>query len=130
MLFLRPQTFMNNSGEAVGEAARFYKIEPENVIVIHDDIALPVGKLRIRTKGSDGGQKGVRSIIEHLGTESFTRIRIGAGAPPPGVTIIDWVLADIAKADREATFECLMKCLPAIELITDGKLQEAMSRFN
>ena len=130
VLFLRPQTFMNNSGEAVGEAARFYKIEPENVIVIHDDIALPVGKLRIRTKGSDGGQKGVRSIIEHLGTENFTRIRIGAGAPPPGVTIIDWVLEDIAKADREATFECLMKCLPAIELLADGKLQEAMTRFN
>ena len=130
VLLLRPQTFMNNSGEAVGEAAGFYKIPPENVIVMHDDIALPVGKLRIRSKGSDGGQKGVRSIINHLGTENFTRIRIGAGAPPPGVSIIDWVLTDIAKADRDATFDCLMKCLPAIELITDGKLGEAMNRFN
>ena len=130
VLFMRPQTFMNLSGEAVAEAARFYKIPAENIIIIHDDIALPPGKMRIRTKGSDGGQKGIRNIIQQLGTEEFTRIRIGAGSPPPQISIIDWVLMDIAKEDREAVFECLMNVLPALELIISDSPEKAMSRFN
>lgn len=130
VLFMRPQTFMNLSGEAVAEAARFYRIPAQNIIVIHDDIALPAGKMRIRTKGSDGGQKGIGNIINHLGTEEFIRIRIGAGAPPPQISIIDWVLMDVAKEDREPVFACLMKVLPALELIISDGPEKAMSRFN
>ncbi len=130
ILLIRPQTYMNNSGEAVSEAANFYKIPSENIIVIHDDISIPAGKMRIKRKGSDGGQKGIRSIINCLGTEDFTRIKIGVGSPPQGVSIVDWVLMDISKNDQKLVFDCLMNVIPAIELILSGKTEQAMNQYN
>ena len=130
ILLIRPQTFMNNSGEVVSEAAKFYKIPSENIIVIHDDISIPVGKMRIKRKGSDGGQKGIRSIINCLGTEDFIRIKIGAGSPPQGISIVDWVLMDISKSDQQLVLDCLMNVLPAIELILSGKTEQAMNQYN
>ena len=102
VLFMKPQTFMNNSGEAVREAVEFYKIPVSNVIVIFDDISLQPGKMRIRQKGSDGGHNGIKSIIYHLNSNEFPRIKIGVGAKPnPEYDLADWVLGDIAKEDRE-----------------------------
>ena len=93
VLLMKPQTYMNLSGEAVIQAVKFYKIAPENVIVVSDEMSLPIGKLRIRTKGSAGGHNGLKNIIAHLGTDSFPRIRIGVGAPPhPDYDVADWVL--------------------------------------
>ena len=82
VLLMKPQTYMNLSGEAVAQAVRFYKLAPERVIVISDEMSLPIGKLRIRVKGSAGGHNGLKNIIQHLGTEEFPRIRLGVGAPP------------------------------------------------
>ena len=91
-LVMKPQTYMNLSGEAVREAAQFYKIPPERVLVIYDDVSLPVGKLRVRPSGSAGGHNGIKSIIAHLGTQEFPRIKIGTGAPEEKDSMIDWVI--------------------------------------
>lgn len=129
ILFMRPQTFMNNSGEAIKAAADFYKIPSKNVIVIYDDVSLPAGKMRLRVKGSAGGHNGIKSIIAQLGTDEFPRIKIGVGAPPDG-DMIDWVLGDIPKGDQEAVFDCMMNALPCIELIVEGKIDRAMNTYN
>ena len=101
VLLMKPQTFMNLSGEAVASAASFYKIAPENVIVIFDDISLDVGRLRVRRDGSAGGHNGIKSIIEHLGTDKFPRIKVGVGQKPhPDFDLADWVLSEFGKEDR------------------------------
>ena len=101
VLLMKPQTFMNLSGEAVGEAARFYKIPPEHVLVISDEVSLPLGKLRVRQKGSAGGHNGLKSIIAALGSDGFPRVRIGVGAPPhPEYDMADWVLSVFRNQDR------------------------------
>ncbi len=128
VLYMMPQTFMNNSGEAVREAADFYKIAPENVIVIYDDISLEPGKLRVRRKGSAGGHNGIKSIIYHLGSDNFPRIKLGVGSPAGD--LIDWVLGDIPKADREEFYSCLEKCPDICELIVSGKIDRAMNLYN
>ncbi len=131
VLLMKPQTFMNLSGEAVRGAADFYKIAPENVTVICDDINLAPGKLRIRKKGSDGGQKGLRSIIEHLGSDAFPRIRMGVGAKPhPEYDLADWVLGEFPKADRELFFTAMGNASDALPLIIGGDIDKAMSQFN
>ncbi|NLE13058.1 MAG: aminoacyl-tRNA hydrolase [Clostridiales bacterium] len=130
VLLLKPQTYMNESGIAVREAADFYKIAPENITVISDDISLPPGRMRIRRKGSAGGQKGLKSIIYHLGSEEFPRIRLGVGSPPEGFDLADWVLGDIPKSDQEAVFRCIENVLPAAELIVKGDFETAMSTYN
>ena len=100
VLFMRPQTFMNNSGEAVGAAARFYRIPADHVLILYDDVSLPEGHLRIRGKGSDGGHNGIKSILYHLGTDVFPRIKLGVGAPlTKEFDMVDWVLG---KPDEEA----------------------------
>ena len=97
-LLMKPQTFMNNSGEAVKQAAAFYKIPPEKIIVIFDDISLPCGKLRIRRKGSAGGHNGIKSIIYHLNSDNFPRIKLGVGEKPhPDYELADWVLSNFKK---------------------------------
>ena len=102
VLLMKPQTFMNLSGDAVAQAARFYKIPPEHVIVVSDEISLRIGKLRIRTKGSAGGHNGLKDIIAKLGTDAFPRIRIGVGAPPhPDYDMADWVLSSFKNQDAE-----------------------------
>ncbi len=131
ILFMKPQTFMNNSGEALSEACRFYKIPVENVIVIYDDISLEPGKIRIRKKGSAGGHNGLKSIISHLGSDAFSRIKIGVGAKPhPDYDLADWVLGDIQSTDRKIFFEALENASSALELILDNQTDAAMAKFN
>lgn len=131
VLIMKPQTYMNLSGEAVREAADFYKIAPENIIVICDDINLAPGKLRIRKKGSDGGQKGLRSIIEKLGSDAFIRIRMGVGEKPhPDYDLADWVLSEFKGEDKEAFFSAMGNAVMGIEMILKGEIDKAMSQLN
>ena len=131
VLLMKPQTYMNLSGDAIAQAAKFYKVPPERVIVVSDETALPIGKLRIRRGGSAGGHNGLKSIIACLGTDAFPRIRIGVGAPPhPDYDMADWVLAAFKgqdAADMEAVAEkaaCAVACY-----ITEGA-DKAMNKFN
>lgn len=130
-LFIKPQTFMNLSGEAVREAAAFYKIPPERIIVIFDDISLDVGKMRIRRKGSDGGHNGIKNIIFHLSSDQFPRIKIGIGAKPhPDYDLADWVTSPFSKEELKTLREVCENAGDAIELMTEDKIEEAMSRFS
>lgn len=130
-LMMKPQTFMNASGLAIQEACAFYKIPPENVIVISDDASFDVGKLRIRKGGSAGGHNGLKSVIECLGSDSFPRIKVGVGQKPrPDYDIADWVLARIPK-ECEKTFAKLLEYIPTIlELILTGNIEKAMCDYN
>lgn len=131
VLLMKPQTYMNLSGDAIAQAAKFYKVPPECVIVVSDETALPIGKLRIRRGGSAGGHNGLKSIIARLGTDQFPRIRLGVGAPPhPDYDMADWVLAAFKgqdAADMEAVAE---KAADAVACyITEGA-DKAMNKFN
>ena len=130
-LLMKPTTYMNNSGQAVVEAMNFYKIPPENVVVIFDDVSLDVGKMRIRQKGSDGGQKGMRSIIYLSGSDAFPRIKIGIGAKPnPDWDLADWVLSRFSDDERKTLDKMFENVYEAVGLIIDGKTDRAMNRFN
>ena len=130
-LFMKPQTFMNLSGEAVGEAVRFYKIPPEKVIVLFDDISLAPGKLRIRRKGSAGGHNGIKSIIEHLDSDNFPRVKLGVGAKPHrDYNLADWVLSVFLPQELEKMGEAYALCPDIIACLVEGKIDEAMSRFS
>lgn len=130
-LLMKPQTFMNNSGEAVKQAAAFYKIPPEKIIVIFDDISLPSGKLRIRRKGSAGGHNGIKSIIYHLNSDNFPRVKLGVGEKPhPDYDLADWVLSNFKKDEIPALREAAEKACDAVELIVKGDTDKAMSNFN
>lgn len=130
-LILRPQTFMNDSGLSVAEAARFYKIPPERIIVVFDDISLEPGHMRIRRKGSDGGHNGIKSIIAMLDSEDFPRIKIGVGAKPnPEYDLADWVLSRFTKSEIEVLSDVLERACDAAEVMVSGDIDGAMSRFN
>ena len=130
-MLMKPTTYMNNSGQAVVEAMNFYKLPPENVIVIFDDISLDVGKMRIRQKGSDGGQKGMRSIIYLSGKDTFPRIKIGIGAKPnPDWDLADWVLSRFSKDEGKLLEEMFDNAADAIALMVDGKIDRAMNLYN
>lgn len=130
-LLMKPQTFMNNSGEAVSEAAKFYKIPLEKIIVVFDDISLPIGKLRVRRKGSAGGHNGIKSLIAHLGSENFPRVKIGVGAKPhPDYDLGDWVLTSFKKEDFPALKEAMVKACDAVKLIVNGSTDKAMNLYN
>ena len=130
-LLMKPTTFMNNSGEAVEEAMNFYKLAPENLLVLYDDISLDVGRLRIRRKGSDGGHNGIKSIILHLNSDNFPRVKIGVGKKPhPDFNLADWVLSAFKKDEGEALESALAKAAEAAELMVGGKTEDAMNRFN
>ncbi|MCM1299084.1 MAG: aminoacyl-tRNA hydrolase [Firmicutes bacterium] len=130
-LLMKPTTFMNNSGEAVEEAASFYKIPPEKITVIYDDINLDVGRLRIRQKGSDGGHNGMKSIILHLNSDNFPRIRVGVGKKPhPDYDLADWVLSRFTKEEGERLEPALSNAAKAAELIVQGRINEAMNLYN
>lgn len=129
-LVIKPQTYMNLSGEAVREAAQFYKIPPERVLVIYDDISLPVGKLRVRPSGSAGGHNGIKNIIAHLGTQDFPRIKIGTGAPETGGDMIDWVIGVPSQKDREILVDSFKKAIEAAECVIRYGCQKAMNNFN
>ncbi len=130
-LLMKPQTLMNNSGEAVRQAAAFYKIPPERIIVVFDDISLPCGKLRIRRKGSAGGHNGIKSIIYQLNSDNFPRVKLGVGEKPhPEYDLADWVLSNFKKDEIPALREAAEKACDAVELIVKGDTDKAMSNFN
>ena len=130
-LLLKPQTFMNLSGEAVRDAVEFYKIPVENVIVICDDISLEPGKMRIRRKGSHGGQNGMRNIIYHLKDDNFPRIKIGIGAKPnPEYDLADWVLSRFTQSEAKLIKQVADNTVSAIEIMVKGDIDKAMSNYN
>ncbi len=130
-LVMKPQTFMNESGQSIREAASFYKIPPENIIIIFDDVSLDCGKMRIRRKGIDGGHNGIKSIIYHLRSDNFPRIKLGVGKKPhPDYDLADWVLSDFSKDEAALMRKAAGEALEALELMINGKIDDAMSKFN
>ncbi|MDR0326501.1 MAG: aminoacyl-tRNA hydrolase [Oscillospiraceae bacterium] len=131
LLLLKPQTFMNRSGQAVRDAAAFYQIPPERIIVVYDEAALPPGRLRLRASGSDGGHNGLKDILYHLQTDRFPRVRIGVGGPPhPDTDLADWVLAPIASADRTLFADAVRRAADAVECIVREGIETAMNQYN
>lgn len=131
VLLIKPQTYMNESGVAVRQAADFYKIPTEHIIVISDDISLPVGMMRVRRSGSDGGQKGLRSIIAHLGSDKFPRLRIGVGEKPhPDYPLADWVLSEFTKEEQKVLFDEFGTAMSGIEKMIAGDFDSAMMICN
>lgn len=128
LLLMEPQTYMNLSGEAVGEAARFYKVPSEHVIVVSDEMALTPGSLRIRQSGSAGGHNGLKSIIAHLGTDQFPRIRLGIGEPEHEP--VDWVLGKFTGSDAEAIADACKRAAAAIECYISEGPDRAMTKYN
>ncbi|MBQ5749552.1 MAG: aminoacyl-tRNA hydrolase, partial [Oscillospiraceae bacterium] len=131
LVLVQPQTFMNASGLSVGPAASFYKVPPERIIVLFDDISLPVGKIRIRANGSAGGHNGIKSIISVLKSEDFPRVKIGVGAKPnPEYDLADWVLAPIPKSEQPQVLTALEHAADAALCIVDAGCGEAAGKFN
>ena len=131
VLLMKPTTYMNLSGESVGAAARFYKIPPERVLVISDDVALPQGKLRIRRSGSAGGHNGLKNIISHLGSDQFPRIKVGVGGKPhPDHDMADWVLGKFTGQDRKVMEEAIARAADAVTLFLEQGPDQAMAKFN
>ena len=131
VLLMKPTTLMNNSGVAIAEAASFYKISPERVLVLHDEISFDPGMLRIRRKGSAGGHNGLKSIIAHLSSEDFPRVKIGVGKKPtPEYALADFVLGKFPKDDLDAIEKRYQDIQSACELIADGKIDDAMQKFS
>lgn len=131
VLLMMPQTFMNNSGEAVRDAMQFYKLSPEQVIVLYDDISLPVGGLRIRRKGSNGGQKGMGSIIYLTGSDNFPRVRLGVGEKPhPDYDLADWVLSRFTTAEQPLIRDAAARAVQAVCRIVQGDIDGAMNAFS
>lgn len=131
VLLLKPSTFMNLSGQSVQEAMKFYKLPPEQVLILFDDINLEPGKLRVRRKGSDGGHNGMKNIIYLAGSDQFPRVKIGVGQKPhPEYNLADWVLSRFSKADMEALAPALENAAKAAEVIVSGDIDKAMGLFN
>ena len=131
VLLLKPSTFMNNSGEAVREAAQFYKLPPERILVFFDDISLDVGGVRIRRKGSDGGHNGIKSMVYLLGSDEFPRVKIGVGKKPhPEYDLADWVLSRFTPQDMEALSPVLEASFDMAEKIVAGRIDDAMNTYN
>lgn len=131
VMLMKPQTYMNLSGEAVSQAVNFYKIPPENVIVVSDEMALPIGRIRVREKGSAGGHNGLKSIISALGSENFPRIRLGVGSPPhPDFDVKDWVLSVFKDQDAENIRDAADRAADAIECYIIDGAQKAMNTYN
>lgn len=130
-LLMKPQTFMNASGEAVQQATAFYKIPMENVLVLSDDVSLDVGRVRVRKKGSDGGQRGLRSIITLMNTDEFPRIRFGVGQKPhPDYDLADWVLSEFNKEEQKALFSAFEKAYDGVVKVLEGDFDGAMQLCN
>ena len=131
VLLVKPQTYMNLSGESIGELVSYYKVDEEQeLLVIYDDVSLDVGQLRIRRKGSAGGHNGIKDIIRHLGTDVFPRIKIGVGEKPKGYDLADYVLGHFSREERKMMEEGYQKAAEAVEMILAGELDEAMNVFN
>lgn len=131
VLVMKPITYMNLSGEAVRPAMDFYKLPPERILVVSDDIDLAVGRVRIRTKGSAGGHNGLKSVIQHMGTDQFPRLKIGIGAKPhPDYDLADWVLGKFSPEDRKLVDAAVKRAADAIECVMSEGLMKGMSKFN
>ena len=131
VLVMKSTTYMNLSGDAVAEAAAFYKVSEEHILVLCDDVSLPVGKLRIRTQGSAGGHNGLKSIIQRLGTDKFPRVKIGVGGKPhPDYDMADWVLGKFVGPDKTAIDEATLRAAQAVECYLKDGPQKAMNQFN
>ncbi len=131
VLLMKPVTFMNLSGEAVEPAAAFYKVPPDHILVLSDEVALPPGKLRVRASGSAGGHNGLKNIIAHLHTDQFPRIRVGVGQKPhPDYDMADWVLGKPQGEDRKAIDDAVKRAAQAVECYIKEGPQAAMSKFN
>lgn len=130
ILLLKPLTYMNLSGEAIRPLMDYYKISPSELLVIYDDLDLPVGKIRLRQKGSSGGHNGIKSTIQHVGTQEFNRIRIGIDRPPIGMTVTDYVLGKFTKTEWEIMQAVIEQCVAACELWFDKPFLEVMNKFN
>ena len=131
VMLMKPQTYMNLSGDAVSQAVKFYKIPPEHVLVVSDEVSLPIGKLRVRAKGSAGGHNGLKSIIASLGTESFPRIRIGVGAPPhPDYDMADWVLSSFKNQDAEDMAKAARRAAEAVQCYIKNGAERTMNLYN
>ncbi len=131
VLVLKPQTYMNLSGEAVKLAGGFYKIPPDHVLVISDDVSLPLGKLRVRAGGSAGGHNGLKNIIAHLGTDQFPRIRVGIGAPEhPDHQMVDWVIGGFSPAERKIVDEAVSRAVDAALCIIEKGVPAAQNAYN
>ena len=131
VLVMKPVTYMNLSGEAVGEAARFYKLPADRVLVVSDDVDLPLGKLRLRTGGSAGGHNGLKSVIQHLGTDQFPRLKVGVGGKPhPDYDLADWVLSRPAGEDAKAVADAVKRAAKAIPAILEKGVERAAEQVN
>ncbi|MCI2055921.1 MAG: aminoacyl-tRNA hydrolase [Oscillibacter sp.] len=132
-ILMKPQTFMNLSGDAIRDAAQFYKIPASHVLVIYDDVSLPVGKIRVRPSGSAGGHNGIKSIIAQLGTDVFPRVKIGTGSPAdPEHDMISWVIGEPSQSEKKLLVDAFNQAISAAECIVenDGDCQKAMNQFN
>ena len=130
VILAKPQTYMNLSGESIREIADFYKIDPENMIIIYDDVSLDVGRLRIRKKGSAGGHNGIKNIIAHLGTDVFPRIKVGIGEKPQGWDLADYVLSKYSKEEQQALREASDDVSGAVKLMVMDNIDAAMNQYN
>lgn len=130
VILLKPQTYMNASGESIRAAADYYKIPPEDVVVIYDDISLEPGQLRIRAKGSAGGHNGIKSIIAHLGTQDFPRVKVGVGAKPPRMDLADYVLGHFSSGERKLMEEAAKEAADAVCEIVEKGIAQAMNDHN
>ena len=131
VLVMKPQTYMNLSGESVGAAARFYKSPADHILVGSDDISLPVGKLRLRSAGSAGGHNGLKNIIQHLGTDRFPRIKVGVGSPQQaGYDVVDWVIGMPTGEDQNVLLDALDRAAQAIPAVITQGMDRAMNQFN
>lgn len=129
-ILLKPQTFMNSSGESIRVAADYYKVAPEDILVVYDDISLAPGQLRVRAKGSAGGHNGIKSIIAHLGTQEFPRVRVGVGEKPPRMDLADYVLGHFSQGEKKLMEEAAREAAEAvIEAVTEG-IEHAMNDHN
>lgn len=130
VILMKPQTYMNESGLAVADAARYYKIPVENIIIIHDDVSLPVGSMRIRLEGSPGGHNGLKSIENHLSSNQYTRIKLGVGQKTGDIELADYVLGTFSSSDFDSIQSNFPLLSQAVCLLLDGEKQKAMSQFN
>lgn len=130
VILAKPQTFMNLSGDSIQQIAAYYKVEPEDIIILFDDISLDVGMIRIRKKGSAGGHNGIKSIIACLNSSDFPRVKVGVGNKRPGQDLADYVMGTIPKAQRELLDEALDHAVDAVELMLAGEVEQAMNLYN
>ncbi|HAK75215.1 MAG TPA: aminoacyl-tRNA hydrolase [Sporomusaceae bacterium] len=130
VLLVKPQTYMNLSGTSVGELARWYKVDSEDIVVIFDDLDLPVGRLRLRMKGGSGGHRGIESLLTHLSKDTFARVRLGIGRPPEGWEVADYVLSRFTTEEEPLVEQAIAKAADAVESIIKVGLTKTMNLFN